>query len=52
MLTSKEIADILESQISYHRRLIKVKTTTAGTRKSPRKKIVKKNWFYSQYYAS
>ena len=42
ILTSKEITDIVESQISYHRRLLKMKTT-AGTRKSPRKKIVKKN---------
>ena len=41
MLTSKEITDLRESQISY-RRLLKVKTT-AGIRKSPRKKIVKKN---------
>ena len=42
MLTSKEITDVLKSQISYHRRLLKLKTT-AGIRKSPQKKIVKKN---------
>ena len=41
MLTSKEITDVLELQISYHRRLLKLKTTV-GIRKSPQKKIVKK----------
>ena len=42
MLTSKEITDVLESQINYQGRLLKVKATT-DIRKSPRKKIVKKN---------
>lgn len=46
VLTSKKIIDILGSQISYFRWPLKVKTTP-GARKSPRKKIVKKNWLCS-----